>query len=121
MISQLSDSRITLEALLRRAEVFSKDLPQSQGARKEGKTIILTFIVDKKLPFDTESYRKENIDECAIQAYHKIFSDQDEVDLLLMDIRLVFSVLFWDGQELSEMKFTYRTNDLLFLAANGYN
>ena len=118
---QLSDSRIIFEALLRRAEVFSKSLPQSQGARKEGKTIILTFIVDKKLPFDTERYRKENIDECAIQAYDKIFSGQDEVDLLLLDIRLAFSVLFWDGQELSEMEFTYRTTDLLFLIANSYN
>ncbi len=36
----------------------------------------------------------------AVEAYKEVFAGQDEIDLLLIDARLVFSVLFWDGQDL---------------------
>ena len=116
MTIQLLDSDKICEILLQRAEAFSKKLPQSQGARREGKAVVLTFIQDKKLPADKNQYRKKIIDKYAKQAYKKIFAGDHEIDLLLMDARLIFSTLFWDGQELSEMEFTYFMNDLLFLA-----
>ncbi len=116
MGNQLLDPPKKSDILLRRAEIFAERFSQSLGAKKQGRAIILTFITDEKLPFDKEKYGKERIDKYAIQAYKTIFFGQDEIDLLLRDIRLVFSALFWDGQQLLELEFTYFMNDLLFLA-----
>ena|SRR5690349_2864251 len=112
-----SESNVLSDQLLRLAEKFSKRLPQSQGARIEGKGLVLTFIVDEKLPADKMQYAEKNIDRYARAAYKEIFSGPDEIDLLLMDARLVFSVLFWDGHELAEQEFVYFMNDLSYLAA----
>lgn len=112
-----SESNVLSDRLLSRAETFVKRFPQSQGVRIEGKAVVLTFIVDEKLPADKIRYAEKNIDRHAIAAYKEIFSGQDEVDLLLIDARLVFSVLFWDGQALAEEEFVYFINDLLYLAA----
>jgi hypothetical protein len=116
MAIRLLSSHLNSDILLQRAARFAQELPQSLGARSEGKAINLTFIIDEKLPDDKVNYCKENINKYAKQAYKKIFSGQDEIDLLLLDIRLIFSVLFWDGQQLSEVEVTYFMNDLLFLA-----
>ena len=105
--------------LLQHAETFAKNLPQSLGARTAGTAIILTFMADATLPADIDKYRKENIDKYAKQAYKKILSGQNEIDLFLMDIRLVFSTLFWDGKEMSEVEFEYCMNDLLLLTNPG--
>jgi hypothetical protein len=112
-----SESNVLSDQLLRLGENFSKKLPQSQGARIEGKGLVLTFIVDEKLPADKNQYAQTNIDRYAVPAYKEIFSGQDEIDLLLLDARLVFSVLFWDGQALAEEEFVYFMNDLSYLAA----
>ena len=101
-----------------RAQVFANNLPQSQGARKEGRSFVLTYIVDEKLPFDIQKYRHDHVDRYALQAYHRIFSDHDEIELLLKDVHLVFCVLFWDGQELAEQDFVYSISELLFLSSS---
>jgi len=108
-----SESNVLSDRLLSRAENFAKRFPQSQGVRIEGKGIVLTFIVDEKLPADKIQYAEKNIDPHAVAAYKEILSGQDEIDLLLIDARLVFSVLFWDGQALAEEEFIYFMNDLL--------
>ena len=118
MMTLLSDTRKTTQPLLMRAQVFANNLPQSQGARKEGRSFVLTYIVDEKLPSDVEKYRHDNVDKYALQAFHRIFSDADEIELLLKDLRLVFTVLFWDGQELAEQEFVYSISELLLLKSS---
>lgn len=112
-----SESNVLSGRLLQRTENLAAKLPQYQGARIEGKRLVLTFIVDEKLPADKIQYGEKNIDAYAIEAYKEVFAGQDEIDLLLIDARLVFSVLFWDGQDLGEVEFIYFMNDLLHLAA----
>jgi hypothetical protein len=105
------------ETLLQLANTFCKTLPQSLGARWEGKKLILAYVVDEQLPADEVQYAVDNIDKYATAAYKTIFKGQDEIDLLLMDVRLVFSALFWDGEELKEVEFLYPMNELLFLSS----
>lgn len=101
-----------------RAQVFANNLPQSQGARQEGKSFVLTYLVDEKSPSDIEQYRHDHVDKYARQAFQRIFVDHDEIELLLKDFRLVFNVLFWDGQELVEMQFAYSISELLFMGSS---
>ncbi len=108
------------EVLLQQANAFSKTLPQSLGARWEGKKLILAFVVDEQLPADHVQYAVDNIDKYATAAYKAIFQGQDEIDLLLVDVRLAFSALFWDGEELAEVEFVYPMNELLFLSSINY-
>jgi hypothetical protein len=115
LYSNLSD------ILLQQAIAFSKTLPQSLGARWDGKKLILAYVVDDQLPEDEVQYAVDNIDKHATAAYKTIFQGQDEIDLLLMDVRLVFSALFWDGEELKEVEFLYPMNELLFLSSMGHN
>ena len=115
LYSNLSD------VLLQQANAFSKTLPESLGARWDGKKLILAYVVDEQLPADHVQYAVDNIDQIATSAYKTVFKGQDEIDLLLMDVRLVFSALFWDGEELSEVEFVYPMNELLFLSTEGQN
>lgn len=108
------------ETLLQRANAFSKTLPQPLGARWDGKKLILAYVVDEPLPADQVQYAVDNIDEYALAAYKMVFEGQDEIDLLLMDVRLVFSALFWNGHELSEIEFMYPMNELLLLSNEGH-
>lgn len=111
LYSDLSD------ILLQQANAFSKTLPQSLGARWDGKKLILAYVVDEPLPADHVQYAVDSIDSFAVAAYNTIFRGQDEIDLLLMDVRLVFSALFWDSEKLSEVEFMYPMNELLLLCA----
>lgn len=103
---------------LPKAEIFASHLPQSQGARRDGRNIILTYIVDGKRPADQVSYAEQHIDAHAVAAFRQIFEGADEAELLMKDIRLTFTVLFWDGQALSDIEFTYYMSDLLFLSGS---
>lgn len=115
MINRLSGLQLATNVISKCAEIFAKRLPQSLGARMEGKAVVLSFIVDDEPPADKAEYARQHIDQYAIAAYREIFSGEDEIDLLLMDVRLVFSVLFWDGRGISEVEFVYFIKDLLFL------
>lgn len=108
--------QLTTSVIAECAEIFSRRLPQSLGARIDGKSVILTFIVDEAPPEDHAAYASRHLDSYAVAAYREILSGEDEIDLLLMDVRVVFSVLFWDGQEICDVEFTYYIKDLLFLA-----
>ena len=118
MANRLSELLLTTPVIARCADIFAKRLPQSMGARMENKSVVLSFIVDDTAPTDRDVYGRRHIDPYAIAAFREIFSGEDEIDLLLLDIRLVFSVLFWDGSQITGVEFNYYMTDLIYLAGS---
>ncbi len=112
MASYLYSSEKINAHLLHQADLYARQLPQSQGFRKEGNTLILTYIVDEEKPVIPSLYARQQVDYYAAAAYKAIFSAIDEIDLLLKDFRLRFAVLFWYKEELQDIEFTYYMNDL---------
>ncbi len=109
-----SSEKINIQ-LLKQIELFASQLPQSQGFRRDGNTVVFTYIVDEKRPANPDLYARQKIDAYAVQGYKTIFSGIDEIDLLLKDFRLRFVVLFWYEEELQDLEFTYYMNDLQLL------
>jgi hypothetical protein len=100
--------------LLFRAQTFANELPESQGVQREKNKLVFTYIINEQVPTDSAKYRNENVNRYAVKAYEKIFYDQDKIDLLFKGIKIVFVVLFFDGNNITDIEFTYFINDELF-------
>lgn|SRR5690606_10533796 len=104
------------QQIFQKAEQFVESLPQSLDFRKEGKHLFFTFVRDEKPPVNQLLFRRQVLDHLAGNAWSEIFSGFEESDLVLLDLSLVFSILFWNNKELLEIEFLYDINDLLQFA-----